>query len=249
MKKLLLYVLAAVTIVTAMPAPASAQSIPAEDNPMANRRRAHAQGQQTTQAASTRADLIHAVGCQLAADAAPLEALLATAPYSAPEAAAAEALMPQLRRCNSNRAFTTPVPAVRGAVAEAMLKARFASSQAARSPAVGVKHLLDVAAATTRPDAATLVTSYGMADCMGATQDAQVRALLATDPGTPAEASFFNTTLQPLLGRCAANAGGSGQITVDARTLRGILAEALYRWSVVQRDGPSSPWAAPVARP
>jgi hypothetical protein len=115
----------------------------------------------------------------------------------------------------------------------------------ARSPALGVKPLLDVAAATTRPDAATLVTSYGMADCMGATQGAQVRALIATDPGTPAEAAMFNTTLGPLLGRCAATAGGTGQISVDGRTLRGILAEALYRWSAVQRDGPASPWARP----
>ena len=108
---------------------------------------------------------------------------------------------------------------------------------------IAARPLLDVAAATTRADAATLVTSYGMADCMGSTQGAQVRALLATDPGTPAEAGFFNATLAPLLRRCAATAGGSGQISVDARTLRGILAEALYRWSAVQRDGPSSPWA------
>ena len=243
MKKLFLSVFAAATIVTAMPAPALAQDSAPQENPMQARRRAQAHGEQTAQAASTRADLIHAVDCQLRADPAPLEALLATAPYSAQEATAAETLMPLLRRCNSNRAFTTPAPAVRGAVAEAMLKARFASPQAARSPALAAKPLLDLAAATTRPDAATLVTSYGMADCMGATQGAQVRALLATDPGTPAEASFFNATLAPLLGRCAATAGGSGQISVDARTLRGILAEALYRWSVVQRDGPSSLWA------
>jgi hypothetical protein len=247
MKKLLVSVLAALTVVTAMPASAPAQSVPVEDNPMQAHRRAQARGEQPgqAQAASTRADLIRAVGCQLSADPAPLEALLATAPYSAQEAAAGEALMPHLRSCNSNHAFSTPVAAVRGAVAEAMVKARFATPQAAHSPAVGVKPLLDVAAATTRPDAASLVTSYGMADCMGATQSEPVRALLATDPGTPAEATMFNTTLGPLLGRCAATAGGTGQISVDGRTLRGILAESLYRWSVVQRDGATSPWARP----
>ena len=245
MKKLLLSVLGAVTIVTAMPLPASAQDSAPQENPMQARRRALARGEQASQAASTRTDLIRAVDCQLRADPAPLEALLATAPYSAPEAAAAEALMPHLRQCNSNRAFSTPVPAVRGAVAEALVKARFASPQAARAPALAARPLLDVAAATTRTDAATLVTSYGMADCMGATQGVQVRALLAIDPGTPAEAGFFNGTLNPLLARCAATAGGSGQITVDARTLRGILAEALYRWSAVQRDGPTSAWARP----
>ena len=246
MKKLLLSVLAAVTALTAIPAPVAAQNAPPpEDNPLQARRRAQGQGQQTQQAASTRADLIRAVECQRAADAAPLDALLATAPYSAQEAAAGETLMPLLRACNSNRAFATPVPAVRGTVAEALLKARFASPQTARTPAVNVKPLLDVAAATTRTDAATLVTSYGMADCMGATQGAAVRGLLATDPGTPVEAAYFNQTLAPLLGRCAATAGGSGQISVDARTLRGILAESLYRWSAVQRDGSSSPFARP----
>lgn len=246
MKKLLLSVLALVTALTAIPAPAAAQNAPPpEDNPLQARRRGQAQGQQAQQAASTRADLIRAVECQRAADAAPLDALLATSPYSAQEATAAEALMPRLRACNSNRAFGTPVAAVRGTVAEALLKARFAAPQAARAPAANARPLLDVAAATTRTDAATLVTSYGMADCMGATQGEQVRALLATDPGTPAEAAYFNQTLAPLLGRCAATAGGSGQISVDARTLRGILAEALYRWSVVQRDGPASPFARP----
>jgi hypothetical protein len=246
MKKVLLSVLAAVTVAVAMPAPAAAQNAPPpEDNPLQARRRAQVRGQQAQQAASTRADLIHAVECQRAADAAPLDALLATAPYSAQEATAGEALMPRLRACNSNRAFVTPVAAVRGTVAETLLKARFAAPQAARAPAVNARPLLDLAAATTRADAATLVTSYGMADCMGATQGTAVRALLATDPGTPAEAAFFNTTLAPLLGRCAATAGGSGQISVDGRTLRGILAEALYRWSVVQRDGASSPWARP----
>jgi hypothetical protein len=237
--------LVGVIVATALPASLFAQGTPVEDNPSQARRRAQAQGQQAAAQASTRADLIRATSCQLAADAAPLDALLATAPYSAPEAAAAEALLPLLRRCNSNRAFTTPVAALRGTVAEVVLKARFAAPQAARAPALAAKPLLDIAAATTRPDATTLVTSYGMADCMGATQGEQVRALLGTDPGTPAEATMFNTTLNPLLGRCAATAGGSGQITVDARTLRGILAEALYRWSVVQRDGASSPWARP----
>ncbi|HTU12771.1 MAG TPA: hypothetical protein VMG08_17915 [Allosphingosinicella sp.] len=244
MKTLLLSILAAVTVATAMPAPVVAQNAPPpEDNPLQARRRAQAQGQQAAQSASTRADLIRAVECQRAADAAPLDALLATAPYSAPEASAAEALAPLLRQCNSNRPFTTPVAALRGTVAEALLKARFATAQAARTPPLNARPLLDVAAATTRTDAATLVTSYGMADCMGATQAEQVRGLLATDPGTPAEATYFNATLAPVLGRCAATAGGSGQISVDARTLRGILAEALYRWSVVQRDGPSSPLA------
>lgn len=249
MKKSLLSVLAAVTVVTAAPAPAFAQnSAPPEDNPLQARRRAQAQGQQNpAQTASTRADLIRAVACQLGAAPDPLDAVLATAPYSAPEAAAVEALLPHLRSCNNNRPFTTPPAALRGAVAEALLKARFATPQAARTPALGAKPLLDVTAATARPDAASLVTSYGIADCMALTQADQVRALLAIDPGSPAEVAFFNATLGPLLSRCAATAGGTGTVSVDGRTLRGLLAESLYRWSVVQRDGAASLFAAVAA--
>lgn len=249
MKKLLLSALAAAALAAVLPAPAAAQNAPPpEDNPLQARRRAQAQGQQAAPTASTRADLIRAVGCQLGAAPELLDALLATAPYSPQEASAVEALLPHLRSCNSNRPFTTPPAALRGAVAEALLKARFATPQPARTPAPGARPLLDVAAATARPDAAGLVTSYGIADCMAVTQADQVRALLAVDPGTPAEATFFNTTLGPLLGRCAATAGGTGTVSVDGRTLRGLLAESLYRWSVVQRDGAASPFAAAAAR-
>src|SRR5205085_1605193 len=62
MKKLLLSVLGAVTIVTAMPLPASAQDSAPQENPMQARRRALARGEQASQAASTRTDLIRAVG-------------------------------------------------------------------------------------------------------------------------------------------------------------------------------------------
>jgi len=34
------------------------------------------------------------------------------------------------------------------------------------------------------------------------------------------------------------------RLNVDGRMIRGMLAEALYRWSVVQRDGQASAWAA-----
>jgi hypothetical protein len=239
--------LAALVALALLPAPAAAQSIPQEERPIDARRRAQGQGQ-TPSVAATRADLIRGIACQLAAEPASIDPILATAPYSSQEAAETIRILPLLRRCIGARAtFTTPPPALRGAIAEAVLKARFATPQAARSPAPGVKPLLDVAAATTRADAATLVTSYGMAQCMAAAHASEVRALLATDPGTPAEAAMFNTTLAPLLGPCAASAGGTGEVRVDGRTLRGVLAESLYRWSVVQRDGTAAPWAAPAA--
>lgn len=235
---------AALALLALLPAPAAAQGIPTEERPIDARRRP--QSQQPATAAATRADLIRGVACQLAADAASLEPLLATAPYSSEEAAQAARILPLVQRCIGARAaFTTPPPAVRGAVAEALVKSRFATPQPARSPELGVAPLLRVEAATTRPDAATLMPAYGMAQCTAARHAEPVRALLASDPGTPAEAAAF-AALNPAFGRCAV---GGGPITVDGRTLRGILAESLYRWSIVQRDGPASPWAAPAAAP
>lgn len=244
MKTLLLGALAAAMVATAMPAPAHAQTIPPDENPAPDRRRS--QPSRQAQAPASRADLVRIVTCQLTADGAPIDAVLATPPYSPQEATAVEALMTRLRQCNSGRGFSASVVALRAIAAEAALEARFPAQQAARSPELGVKPLLDVAAATARPDAGTLVTSYGMADCMAATQAGPVRALLAIEPGAPEEAAQFNNVLAPLLGRCVATVqGGTGNISIDGRTLRGILAESLYRWSVVQRDGPASPWVRP----
>jgi len=240
-------IMAGLLVLALLPAPATAQVRGQEERAVDAARRAR---NASPGVAATRADLLRGISCQLAADPASLEPILAAAPYSEREAAESARILPLLRRCITGRAtFVTPPPALRGAIAEAFLKARFATPQAARSPALVAKPQLDVAAATTRPDAATLVTSYGMAQCMAASHAGEVRALLATEPGTPAEAGMFNTTLAPLLGPCAASAGGTGEVRVDGRTLRGILAESLYRWSVVQRDGAASPWAAPAAPP
>jgi hypothetical protein len=70
-----------------------------------------------------------------------------------------------------------------------------------------------------------------------------VRALLATEPGTDAERTAL-TALHPALGSCVP---AGTQLRVDPGGIRATLAEALYRWSVVQRDGPTSAWAAPPA--
>lgn len=240
-------IVAGLLILALLPAPAAAQVRGQQERAVDSARRAR--NAAPAGVAATRADLLRGISCQLAADPASLEPILTAAPYSAQETAESARILPLLRACITGRAFVTPPPALRGAIAEAFLKARFATPQAARSPALVVRPLLQVTAATTRPDAATLVTSYGMAQCMAASHASEVRALLATEPGTPAEAGMFNTTLAPLLGSCAASAGGTGEVRVDGRTLRGILAESLYRWSVVQRDGAASPWAAPNAPP
>jgi hypothetical protein len=52
--------------------------------------------------------------------------------------------------------------------------------------------------------------------------------------------------LTPVLSRCVPV---EMTLNADRMMLRGLLAESLYRWSVVQRDGATSIWAAPAAAP
>jgi hypothetical protein len=52
------------------------------------------------------------------------------------------------------------------------------------------------------------------------------------------------TALYPSFGACVP---AGTQLRVDRGGVRATLSEALYRWSVVQRDGATSPWAAPAA--
>ena len=71
--------------------------------------------------------------------------------------------------------------------------------------------------------------------------------MLAAEPGSEAEMTAL-TALFPVFGACRPS--GSPQLRMDRGAIRAILAESLYRWSVVQRDGPNSAWAAPaVAAP
>jgi hypothetical protein len=232
---------AALAFLAALPTPAAAQSVPMEDTPHPGQRRPQDQQQP---AAAVRITLSRAVACQVGRDAAALEPLLAAAPYSAEEAAAAARILTLLQQCLDARNAITVTPVVlRGAVAEALYESRFATAQAARGPALGVAPLLRAEAATANAEAAALVPMYTMAQCTAARHGEPVRALLATDPGTPAVQAAVQA-LNPAFVDCAR---GIGNLTVDGRILRGVLAESLYRWSVVQRDGPASPWAAPAA--
>lgn len=230
---------AALALLAALPAPAAAQSIPMTEPHVSARRRA-----QTQSPAAAQADLPRAIGCQIRVDAAALEPMLATSPYSTEEAGAAARILPLLQQCLRSRTAIAATPvALRGAIAEALYESRFATAQAARGPAVGVAPLLRVEAATANREGAALAPMYAMAQCTAARHGEPVRALLATDPGTPAAQAAVQA-LNPAFVDCAR---GIGNLNVDGRILRGVLAESLYRWSVVQRDGPASSWAAPPA--
>ena len=226
---------------TAIAASAVAQSSPPPDSPGGQRRqRQKAEAAQPVQAVSL-SDLYRGVACQAAADPASLESMLATAPFSTAERDEAGRILRLVQRCQRGTAGTsTSSVLLRGVIAETLLESRFPSAQAARTPAVAVAPLLIVAAATTRPNATSLAPAYALAQCTAERHGDPVRIFLTSDPGTPAEQTAFGV-LNPSLAACIS---GSAALNLDLRTLRGVLAESLYRWSVVQRDGPGAPFAA-----
>ena len=149
-----------------------------------------------------------------------------------------------IQRCLRQRdPMATNAALVRGAVAEALYESRFPTAQPAQTPPLAVQPLFRPDQAANRSEAASLVPAFGLAECTSASQSGLVRALLATEPGGPEARAAF-AALNPAFSACVT---GGGQIAVDGRTLRGMLAETLYRWSIVQRDGAASPLAAAAA--
>jgi len=193
---------------------------------------------------ATQAELLAGASCVLGHNAAAADALFATAPFSADERTQAIALVRETQHCLRQRQPIATSPSLlRGAFAEVALESRFATPQAAASPPLAVAPLFRTDLATTRTDAASMAPVYVMAECTVVQHPEQVRAWLSTTPATP-EAGAALQALNPAFVACVPR---GSQIGIDPRHIRGVLAEDLYRWSVVQRDGASSPWAASVA--
>jgi len=203
-------------------------------------------GQGAAAGPATAAQLHGGAACLIARNAAAADALLATAPYSTAERQQAVRLLGEMQRCSRPRQnFTTSAVMIRGAMAEAVYEARFAAPQAARSPALAAKPLLQPSEVASGTDAAALAAGYALAECTAASHPELVIAYLQTEPGS-AGAQAALQALNPAFVACVTGPAGT-QISLDGRTIRGTLAEDLYRWSVVQRDGPASPLAAAPA--
>lgn len=193
---------------------------------------------------ATAVQLQAGAACLIGRNPAAADALLATAPYSSQERQQAMRLIGEIPRCQRQRQpISTSAAQLRGALAEAVYEARFTAPQAAASPAVRVKPLFQPERVTGSVDAAARASEYALAECAAAQHPELVIGLLQTEPSTPAAQTAFQA-LNPAFSGCVIS---SAPITVDGRTIRGILAEGLYRWSVVQRDGAGSPLAAAPA--
>jgi hypothetical protein len=202
------------------------------------------QGQQAATAATTRADVLRAAGCVTGRDTEAADALLATAPFSGDEREKAVRLLRTAQRClHASAPIATSALMIRGAVAEKLYEARFAEAATARSPATAALPNFQPANVAGLETAALITSHYQLAACAAPARPDLVRALLATEPGTDAEGAAL-TALHPAFRNCVP---AGTQISLDHGAIRGMLAEALYRWSVVQRDGAASAWAAPAA--
>ena len=230
-------------LLLAFASPAAAQygpsPAPRQDMPQGNNN-ANANRQQPTTAAS-RADVLRAAACVIGHDATAGDTLLAATPYSGDERDKAVRLLRTAERCLRLRSpLATSAPILRGAVAEALYETRFAEPVAARAPGVGSAAFVRAAAVSGRDDVAMLTTWAELAQCTVPQQPALVRALLATEASSDGESTALSA-LYPAFGQCVPR---GTQLQIDRGAIRALLAESLYRWSVVQRDGPTSPWAA-----
>jgi hypothetical protein len=206
---------------------------------------ANNQASQATQppARASRADVLRAAACVAGRDAEAADALLATAPFSGDERERATRLIRSAQRClRSDNPVATSAMTFRGAIAETLYETRFPQSAAARSPAAGAAPFFQAANVSGQENAALITSHFQVAQCAAPAQPDLVRALLATDPGTPGERTALEA-LYPAFGACVP---AGTQLSLDPGAIRGMLAEGLYRWSVVQRDGPTSAWAAPA---
>jgi hypothetical protein len=246
-------ILFAASSTMAMAQMGSSTSAPPPDDTRPDRRAQPA----VSTGAATPADVLRAAACVANAGPAIPRAILDAAPKSPEERRAAVAFLREGERClQMTTAMVTSLAIIRGAAAESLVEAQFATPAAARTPPVGAKAMTrpPVPAAPAAPPAAAPGAApaaappnpevpYSLSECVAPARQDLVRALLATEPSTPEEAAAM-TGLNPAYGACLP---AGTQLSVNTRTFRSLLAEALYRWSVVQRDGPTSPWAAPPA--
>ena len=189
-------------------------------------------------------EVLAGVACSLGRDARAGDAVLAAVPFSEGERTATGDFIRGAQRCLRRREpILTPAYVVRGAIAETLYELQFATPPAARTPALAAAPLtrpgLDLPAETVQQ----LQPMYALADCSAGRQPDLARAVLATEPRSAAEGPAF-AAMHPAFGSCVP---AGTQLSYDPRFMRVFLAEALYRWAVVQRDGPASPWAAAPA--
>ena len=239
--------LAALLLILALPAPVAAQygqPTPAPSQMMPG----HGQGEASHStpappaAPAAAAEVFAGAACVVGHNATAGDALLGMQPYSAAERAEAVRLLAEMRRCTHHGPIVSQASVIRAAFAEAAVELGFPTPPAARTPPLDAAPLVR----PTEGDPAFLaqvMPMFQLADCATPRRPDLARAVLATDPESQAEAEAVSA-LNPVFIACVP---AGSQLRIDHKIMRYLFAEALYRWSGVQRDGPASPWAAAPA--
>lgn len=202
-------------------------------------------------AATAPAEVLRATACEIArhanaGHANAGDAMLATLPFSAEERTQAGAFIRAAQRCLRLREpIATSAFTLRGVLAEVLYESRFATPPSPRTPPLGVAPLPRPGPGTDPQIVEALATMFALVDCATPRQTDLVRALLTTEPRSAEETTAL-TAIHPALRACVPP---GSQLSIDPRVMRSFFAESLYRWSVVQRDGAASPWAAAAAPP
>lgn len=164
--------------------------------------------------------------------------LVSTTPFSAEEKKRAGKLLEVIDYCTNDDSVMRSSLRFRSAATEWLYEKEFGSPPSPRQPAAATGAILPASAANS-PESAAFAPIFAAAQCAVAAKPEEVDAILDTEPSSDRETDAING-LGEVLTQCV----GAGKIHTDRETLRGALAEALYRWSVVQRGGASSDWAA-----
>ncbi|MEA3039411.1 MAG: hypothetical protein QOE79_1924 [Sphingomonadales bacterium] len=125
---------------------------------------------------------------------------------------------------------------LRGAIAQALYDRRYAGI--APPPAPIAVPPIDWSG--NNPAAASLAPVYDLGRCAVATDPPAVRRLAATQPSSAAEGAVLGE-LMPKLKPCLDR---GITFTTNRETLRAILIESLYKWSLAQRPGTALAGAA-----
>jgi len=234
---------AAAALLAALPAPLAAQYGPPPPPPR-DLPSSSSPARTEAPAEVPQAEVLRAAACLIDRDTEAGTRLLGSAPYSREEREHAVRALRAGERClRLRQPIASTALLLRGAMAETLYETQFADPAVPRDPPAAAAPLFRPDAATSRDDAASLAPSFALAECAAAREPATVRALLASEPATDSEGAALQL-LNPVFVQCV-TPGTS--LNVDRASIRAILAESLYRWSVVQRDGPASLWAAPPA--
>ena len=130
--------------------------------------------------------------------------------------------------------FQVSAVLLRGALAQALYETQFAHAVPPPAQAATVP---PIEWSKDNPMAGTLAPVYELGRCAAASDTALVQDLAATAPASPAEAAAL-ATLMPRLQPCL-NRGTT--FRTNRPTLRAILIESLYKWSLAQRNGGGAP--------